>query len=146
MIKVLIVEDSSFMINVIKNTLSKESDIEVIGSAKSGSDGVKMVKELNPDCVTMDINMPKMNGVEAVKKIIDLSKNLKKIIKPVKEMKNKGGYETEDLYIDILCDRMFHKKDYNMRSLLFNNVLIRVRICHKQLPLLRNIVSLEKKR
>lgn len=70
MIKLLIVEDSSFMINAIKNVISSAPDIEIIGSAKTGFEGIEKVKNLNPDCVTMDINMPGINGVETVKEIM----------------------------------------------------------------------------
>ena len=70
MIKVLIVDDSIFMRNIISDMLSEERDIEIIGKARNGKDAVRMNKELKPDVITMDVEMPVMNGIEAVKHIM----------------------------------------------------------------------------
>lgn len=69
MIKVLVVDDSSFFRRRITEFLTSDKDIEVIGQAVDGLDAVEKTKELNPDVITMDIEMPKLDGISAVKKI-----------------------------------------------------------------------------
>ncbi len=57
------------MRKILKNILKKR-DIEIAGEAANGKDAVEKYNELKPDLVTMDIIMPEMNGIEAVKKIM----------------------------------------------------------------------------
>jgi len=68
MAKVLIVDDAAFMRISIKNMLTKNG-YEVVGEAENGAIGVEMYKELKPDMVTMDITMPEMSGLDALKEI-----------------------------------------------------------------------------
>lgn len=70
MIRVLVVDDSSFMRSAISRTLTASGQFEVVGQAKDGRDAVKRVAELSPDVVSMDFNMPGMNGVEAIREIM----------------------------------------------------------------------------
>lgn len=69
MIKVLIVDDSSFFRRRISEFLSSDPNIEVVGQAVDGLDAIEKTKELNPDVITMDIEMPRLDGISAVKKI-----------------------------------------------------------------------------
>lgn len=62
------VDDASFMRAMIVNMVTKY-DIEIVGEAENGLKGVEMYKELRPDVVTMDITMPVMTGIEALKEI-----------------------------------------------------------------------------
>ena len=66
--KLLIVDDAAFMRLSIRNMLLKY-DLEIVGEAVNGAIGVEMYKELRPDVVTMDITMPEMSGLEALKAI-----------------------------------------------------------------------------
>jgi len=68
MAKVLIVDDAAFMRISIKNMLTKNG-YEVVGEAENGAIGVELYKELRPDIVTMDITMPEMSGLDALKEI-----------------------------------------------------------------------------
>ncbi|MCM3566987.1 response regulator [Neobacillus mesonae] len=68
MTKVLIVDDAAFMRMMLKDILTKNG-FEVVGEAVNGEDAVEKYNELNPDVVTMDITMPEMDGITAVKKI-----------------------------------------------------------------------------
>lgn len=68
MTKVLIVDDAAFMRMMIKNILIKNG-FEVIGEASNGIKAIELYKEQKPDVVTMDITMPEMDGIEAVKGI-----------------------------------------------------------------------------
>lgn len=69
MIKVLVVDDSSFFRRRITEFLSSDPNIDVIGQAVDGLDAIEKVKELSPDVITMDIEMPRLDGISAVKKI-----------------------------------------------------------------------------
>ena len=67
-IKVLIVDDAAFMRMMIKDILSKNG-YDVIGEAENGLKAVEKYQELKPDVTTMDITMPEMDGINAVKEI-----------------------------------------------------------------------------
>lgn len=66
--RVLVVDDAAFMRMMIKDILGK-SDFEIIGEAENGIVAVEKWKELRPDLTTMDITMPEMDGITAVKEI-----------------------------------------------------------------------------
>lgn len=68
--RVLVVDDSAFMRKVISDMISEESDFHVIYTARNGAEAVEKVKEMKPDLITMDIEMPIMNGLEALKVIM----------------------------------------------------------------------------
>mgnify|MGYP001828169461 CR=1 FL=1 len=67
--KVLVVDDAIFMRKMIAEILV-ENGMDVIGEADNGASAVERYKELKPDLVTMDIIMPEMNGIDAVRQII----------------------------------------------------------------------------
>jgi two-component system chemotaxis response regulator CheY len=66
--KILIVDDTLFMRTLLKNILFSGGHA-IVGEAGDGEDGVAKYKELKPDLVTMDIVMPKLNGIDALKAI-----------------------------------------------------------------------------
>lgn len=70
MIRVLVVDDSATAREAISAILNSAPDIEVVGQATDGSEGVRLATELKPDAITMDINMPRMNGHEATQQIM----------------------------------------------------------------------------
>ncbi|MBR9868159.1 MAG: chemotaxis response regulator protein-glutamate methylesterase [Oceanospirillales bacterium] len=69
-VRVLVVDDSVFFRNRIKQILTHHPDIEVIDTAKNGAEAVAKVKLLHPDVVTMDVEMPEMDGITALKQIM----------------------------------------------------------------------------
>jgi two-component system chemotaxis response regulator CheB len=69
-LRVLVVDDSLFMRAAVAKLLTTDGRFEVIGQAKDGAEAVDKVVELEPDVVTMDFNMPRMNGAEAIRKIM----------------------------------------------------------------------------
>lgn len=70
MIRVLVVDDSATAREALTMMLSSSPDIEVIGVAADGIEGVALAVRLKPDVITMDINMPRMNGHEATRRIM----------------------------------------------------------------------------
>ncbi|OMP68622.1 protein-glutamate methylesterase/protein-glutamine glutaminase [Domibacillus epiphyticus] len=69
--KVLVVDDSAFMRKLISEFLSEHPELEVIAFARNGHDAVKKAMELKPDVITLDIEMPEMDGLKALKIIMD---------------------------------------------------------------------------
>jgi len=65
---ILIVDDAAFMRMMIKDILTKNG-YQVVGEAQTGKEAIELYKKLKPDLVTMDITMPEMNGIDAVKAI-----------------------------------------------------------------------------
>ncbi|MBT2657799.1 response regulator [Bacillus sp. ISL-18] len=68
MARILIVDDAAFMRMMLKDILTKNG-LEVVGEAVNGADAIEKYRELQPDVVTMDITMPEMDGITAVKQI-----------------------------------------------------------------------------
>lgn len=68
MINILIVDDSSIIRKIFSEHIERMG-YKVVGVAKDGKEAIKMYEELNPDLVTMDITMPIMNGIDALKAI-----------------------------------------------------------------------------
>lgn len=66
--RILIVDDAAFMRMMIKDILGKNG-FEVVGEAQDGAQAIEKYKELEPDLVTMDITMPEMDGITALKEI-----------------------------------------------------------------------------
>ncbi len=74
--RVLVVDDAAFMRMMIKDVLSKNG-YEIVGEAENGLKAIEKYKELTPDLVLMDITMPEMDGIEAVKNIKQLDPGAK---------------------------------------------------------------------
>ncbi len=68
-IRVIIADDHPLVHDALRMHLQNESDIQIIGDANDGEEAVSMAAELKPDLIIMDITMPKLNGLEATRKI-----------------------------------------------------------------------------
>ena len=66
MIRVLVVDDSAFVRQALTRMLGGAPDIEVVGTAADGEEGLEKARALRPDVVTLDIKMPRMGGLEAL--------------------------------------------------------------------------------
>ncbi|KKC32669.1 protein-glutamate methylesterase/protein-glutamine glutaminase [Devosia psychrophila] len=71
-IKVLVVDDSALIREVLSRMLTRDGDIDVVGTAKDPIDAREKIKTLNPDVVTLDIEMPNMNGLQFLEKLMRL--------------------------------------------------------------------------
>lgn len=77
--EILIVDDASFMRMMIKDILTKNG-FDVVGEAENGVKAVEKFKELNPALVIMDITMPEMDGIQAVKEIKEIDSDAKVVM------------------------------------------------------------------
>lgn len=77
--RILIVDDAAFMRMMIRDILTKNG-YEVVGEANDGAQAVEKFKEVHPDLITMDITMPEMDGIQALKEIKKIDGNAKVIM------------------------------------------------------------------
>jgi len=77
--KVLVVDDAAFMRMMLKDILLK-GGFEIAGEAMNGAEAVRLYQELKPDLVTMDITMPEVDGIAAVKEIKKIDPNAKVVM------------------------------------------------------------------
>ena len=75
-LKVLIADDHPLVREALHRALDGEGDIEVVAEASDGEEAVKLASELKPDVVVMDIVMPKLNGIEATRRIKEIAPNI----------------------------------------------------------------------
>ena len=68
--RILIVDDSSFMRMAIRGILSKDPSLDIVGVAADGLEGVEKAVALKPDLITMDVEMPRMDGIAALRQIM----------------------------------------------------------------------------
>lgn len=70
MIRVLVIDDSLFMRRLISDMLASDPEIEVVGTAKGGQDGLRQIPKTRPDCVTLDLVMPGWDGLTTLERIV----------------------------------------------------------------------------
>src|SRR5512144_695893 len=87
-VRVLIVDDVADTRENVRKLLQFESDIEVVGAARSGMEGIQLSQELDPDVVLMDINMPDMDGITATEQIRQKSQHTQVVILSVQGDQN----------------------------------------------------------
>ncbi len=69
-VRILVVDDHAIMRQGLRSLLAEEPGFEVVGEAGDGREGLRMVSELSPDVVVMDVGMPDLNGVEATRQVV----------------------------------------------------------------------------
>ncbi len=79
-IKILLVDDHKMVREGFKLALETKKDLKIIGEAGDGNEAIVRCKELKPDLILMDINMPNLNGIDAAKTIREFNKDVKIII------------------------------------------------------------------
>ena len=114
--RILIVDDSPLIHNLIKRAMDKSGNI-VCGDAKNGKEGVDLYKQLLPDVTFMDVNMPVMDGLEAVKKIRQI--NLNAVIVMLTAVGDEETIElAKRLRVNVFLNKPFD--DYKLISTLVN--------------------------
>jgi two-component system chemotaxis response regulator CheY len=85
--KVLIVDDARLARYVLKSCFNENDFFEVAGEASNGIEAIRLFKMLKPDLVTMDLDMPKMGGAEAIEEILKIDKFAKIVVVSAMEQK-----------------------------------------------------------
>ncbi len=83
--RVILVDDHDLFRTGLRNLLEEEGGVQILGEATNGAEAVQLVRELAPDVVVMDLNMPSMSGVEATRHITGLSPLTKVIVLTISE-------------------------------------------------------------
>lgn len=83
--RILIVDDHTLFREGMKALLSRQESVDIIGEAASGSEGIEKAIDLSPDVVLMDLNMPDMTGIEAIKRILEVKPDMKILMLTVSE-------------------------------------------------------------
>jgi two-component system chemotaxis response regulator CheB len=121
MVRVLIVDDSLFMRTVIRDMFQSDAEIEVVGSAADGIAAMKLIEEERPDVMTLDVEMPRMNGLE----LLSHRKSFPKFPRTIMLSSHtpKGGWATRKA-IDLGADDFILKPRGNENTLIIRDELI----------------------
>ena len=92
--RVLVVDDSAFMRKMISEMINAEPDLEVVGLARDGHDAVKKAIELEPDLITLDIEMPKKDGLTALREIKVRCRSFNPVVLMCSSLTVEGSNET----------------------------------------------------
>lgn len=111
--RILVIDDHQLYREGIKKILEFEESFEVVGEGSDGDEAIELVKELKPDVVIMDINMPTINGVEATKRLVRTYPETKVIILSIHDDENyvthalktgASGYLLKEMDVDSLLE------------------------------------------
>jgi two-component system chemotaxis response regulator CheB len=134
--KILVIDDSAFMRRVISDIINSDARCETIGTAKNGKDGLDKIKKLNPDVVTLDIEMPIMTGLEMLEQLREENINVSVIV--MSTLAEEGKKETiralELGAIDFVKkpNNIFKVNTESMRVKLIDKLLMASNIMSKQ--------------
>lgn len=84
-IRILLVDDHTLFRSGLKALLSRQADFEIVGEASDGLEGVKLAEQLKPDLVLLDLDMPVMNGTEALAQMLATNRELPVVMLTVSE-------------------------------------------------------------
>ncbi len=112
MLRVLLVDDQELFRDVARSMFSGTDDFEVIAEAEDGIDAVRAYPKLNPDLVLMDVQMARMNGLEATREILKGDPNARVVIT---SMRSEPEYQR--LAIDMGAVGFIPKRDLSVGSL-----------------------------
>ena len=112
MLRVLLVDDQELFRDIVRSMFSGSDDFEVIAEAEDGLDAVSAYPELNPDLVLMDVQMARMNGLEATREILKWDPDARVVIT---SMRSEPEYQR--LAIDMGAVGFIPKRDLSVGSL-----------------------------
>ncbi|WP_458788046.1 protein-glutamate methylesterase/protein-glutamine glutaminase [Vallitalea sediminicola] len=146
--KILVIDDSAFMRRVISDIIKSDSRCEVIGTAKNGKEGLAKIEELKPDVITLDIEMPIMNGLQMLEQLKVLNLNVPVIV--MSTLAIEGRQETikalELGAIDFVTkpQNIFKVNTEEMKNRLIEKLLMAVNTNTSKIPQLKPIENKEK--
>ncbi|MCK5706882.1 MAG: response regulator [Candidatus Aureabacteria bacterium] len=123
-IKLLIVDDSTAYRNIIKAIAGKDESIEIIGVAKDGKEALEIISKNKPDVVTLDVEMPEMNGIETLKKIREIDTEIQVLM--LSSLTEFGGQSTMNALT-------LGASDFMPKSFIEGNMESNVQLIRKEL-------------
>ncbi len=129
MIKVLVVDDSPFIRLALKKLLSSEQDIEVVGEASNGKEAIELVRTLKPDVITLDINMPIMDGLTALGEIKKVCPGCKVIM--ISALTKEGAEETMEALRRGAFDFITKPTDYQELFNFKDEIIEKIKAAYK---------------
>lgn len=127
-IKVLIVDDSILVRQIYTELLSEEQDIEVVGQADSAEDARAKIKSLNPDVITLDIEMPGMNGLDFLEKIMTLRPMPVIMSSTLTQVGSEQTIKALEIGAVDFIGKPFAKEDPNTLRLVKNQLISKIKI------------------
>jgi len=129
MIRVLVVDDSPFIRIALRKLLSSADGIEVVGEASNGKDAIRMVEKLRPDVVTLDINMPVMDGLTALEEIVRICPGCRVLM--VSALTKEGARETIEALNRGAVDFITKPTDYQELFAFRDEIIAKVRAAYQ---------------
>lgn len=119
-LRVLVVDDIPLFREMLVITLSEEEDVEIVGEAKDGEEAIEIALETKPDVIVLDVEMPKLNGIEVTKRLSKMMPECKIVILT--------AYEDDELIFELIQSGA---TGYLVKDTQIDEVVRAVRIAHE---------------
>ncbi len=117
MIKVLIIDDSAFMRKAVATLLTNDPHIQIVAQAKNGQEGLELIQKHDPDVVTLDIEMPVMDGLTTLKHIMQNKARPVLMVSSLTTQGAKATFQAMELGAADFISKDFFKVSLNMRQI-----------------------------
>jgi two-component system chemotaxis response regulator CheB len=144
MAKVLIVDDSVFMRTVIRDMLQKDPSLEIVGTASNGIEALEKIRILKPDLVTLDIEMPQMNGLNVLRNLKNSSWHPKTLM--LSSLTSEGAEMTNEAIRLGADDFMLKPKDVPQLRLIADELVATIHHLLNSLPSPRKVTTVARKK
>jgi two-component system chemotaxis response regulator CheB len=102
--RILVVDDSFIMRTIIKDIVDSDEDLEVVGFAENGKVGLQRVRELKPDAILLDLEMPEMSGIDMLKRLALIGKTTVIVVSSVGQTGSPQALEARRLgAVDVIA-------------------------------------------